>query len=133
MSERGDSLDPVRMLNVASRRKLRAARGRVQRGPESQNLRPPHMRVQRTRSSASPPRSPLTRQNGASEADMTLRPIGLLSFHDGGRQLVLDPRLSCLRSTAAYQARAGDSRSSLRSQMTRGPLAVSLNRGERCV
>ena len=54
MSERGESLDPVRMLNVASWRKLRASRGRVQRGLESQNLRPPNMRVQRTRSSASP-------------------------------------------------------------------------------
>jgi hypothetical protein len=61
MSERGESLDPVRMLNVASWRKLRASRGRVQRGLESQNLRPPNMRVQRTRSSASPLRSPLTR------------------------------------------------------------------------
>jgi len=39
MSERGESLDPVRMLNVASWRKLRASRGRVQRGLESQNLR----------------------------------------------------------------------------------------------
>ena len=61
MSEGGENLDPVRMLNVASWRKLRASRGRVQRGRESQNLRPPNMRVQRTRSSASPPRSPLTR------------------------------------------------------------------------
>ena len=61
MSERGESLDPVRMLNVASWRKLRPSRGRVQRGLESQDLRPPNMRVQRTRSSASPLRSPLTR------------------------------------------------------------------------
>ena len=29
MSERGESLDPVRMLNVASWRKLRDSRGRV--------------------------------------------------------------------------------------------------------
>ena len=43
MSERGESLDPVRMLNVASWRKLRASRGRVQRGLESQNLRPPNI------------------------------------------------------------------------------------------
>jgi len=41
------------MLNVASWRKLRDSRGRVQRGPESQNLRPPNMRVQRTRALAS--------------------------------------------------------------------------------
>ena len=61
MSEGGENLDPVRMLNVASWRKLRASGGRVQRGLESQNLRPPNMRVQRIRSSASPPRSPLTR------------------------------------------------------------------------
>jgi len=67
MSERGESLDPVRMLNVASWRKLRASRGRVQRGLESQNLRPPNMRVQRTRALASLgtltsfARSPLTR------------------------------------------------------------------------
>jgi hypothetical protein len=61
MSERGESLDPVRMLKVASWRKLRASRGRVQRGLESQNVRPPIVRVQRTRSSASPLRSPLTR------------------------------------------------------------------------
>jgi hypothetical protein len=61
MSERGESLDPVRMLNVASWWKLRPPRGRVQRSLESQNLRPPNMRVQRTRSSASPLRSPLTR------------------------------------------------------------------------
>jgi hypothetical protein len=53
MSEPGESLDPVRMLNVASWRKLRASRGRVQRGLESQNLRPPHMRAQRTRALAS--------------------------------------------------------------------------------
>jgi len=51
----------IRMLNVASWRKLRASRWRVQRGLESQNLRPPNMRLQRTRSSASPLRSPLTR------------------------------------------------------------------------
>jgi hypothetical protein len=57
MSERGESLDPVRMLNVASWRKLRASGGRVQRGLESQNLRPPNMRVQRTR--VAPLRSPL--------------------------------------------------------------------------
>ena len=62
MSERGESLDPVGMLNVASWRKLRASRGRVQRGLESQNLLPPNTRVQRTRSSASPPHSPLTRR-----------------------------------------------------------------------
>jgi hypothetical protein len=49
MSERGESRDPVRMLNVASWRKLRASRGRVQRGLESQNLRPPNMALQRTR------------------------------------------------------------------------------------
>jgi len=65
MSERGESLDPVRMLNVASWRKLRASRRRVQRGLESQNLRPPNM--QRTRALASLgtltsfARSPLTR------------------------------------------------------------------------
>ncbi len=59
MSERGESLDPVRMLNVASWRKLRDSRGRVQRGPESQNLRPPNMPLQRTRSRASLGRSPL--------------------------------------------------------------------------
>jgi hypothetical protein len=53
MSERGESLDPVRMLNVASWRKLRASRGRVQRGLESQNLRPPNTRMQRTRALAS--------------------------------------------------------------------------------
>ena len=68
MSERGESLDPVRMLNVASWRKLRASRRRVQRGLESQNLRPPNMRVQRTRALASLgtltsfARSPLTRR-----------------------------------------------------------------------
>jgi hypothetical protein len=44
MSERGESLDPVRTLNVASWRKLRASRGRVQRALESQNLRPPNGR-----------------------------------------------------------------------------------------
>src|ERR1700687_1925200 len=57
MSERGESLDPVRMLNVASWRKLRASRGRVQRGLESQNLRTPNMPLQRTR--VAPLRSPL--------------------------------------------------------------------------
>ena len=57
MSERGESLDPVRMLNVASWRKLRASRGRVLRGLESQNLRPPNMPSQRTR--GAPLRSPL--------------------------------------------------------------------------
>ena len=68
MSERGESLDPVRMLNVASWRKLRASRREVQRGLESQNLRPPNMRVQRTRALASLgtltsfARSPLTRR-----------------------------------------------------------------------
>ena len=61
MSEGGENLDPVRMLNVASWRKLRASRGRVQRGLEAQNLLPPNMRAQRTRSSASPLRSPLMR------------------------------------------------------------------------
>jgi len=67
MSDPGESLDPVRMLNVASWRKLRASRGRVRRGRESQNLRPPNMRVQRTRPLASLgtltsfARSPLTR------------------------------------------------------------------------
>ena len=45
MSERGESLDPVGMLKVASWRKLRASRGRVQPGVELQNLRPPNMRV----------------------------------------------------------------------------------------
>jgi hypothetical protein len=60
MSERGESLDPVRMLNVASWRKLRASRGRVQRGLESQSLRSPNMRVQRTPSVLPP--SPLSRQ-----------------------------------------------------------------------
>ena len=53
MSEPGESLDPVRMLNVASSRKLRASRGRAQPGLESQNLRPANMRVQRTRALAS--------------------------------------------------------------------------------
>ena len=57
MSERGESLDPVRMLNVVSWRKLRASRGRVQRGLESQNLRPPNMPLQRTR--GAPLRLPL--------------------------------------------------------------------------
>ena len=62
MSEGGESLDPVRMLDVASWRKLRASRGGVQRGLESQNLRPPHMRVQRTRvARCARPGSPLTR------------------------------------------------------------------------
>ena len=60
MSERGESVDPVRMLNVASWRKLRPSRGRVQRGLESQNLRPPNPRLQRTRSAPlrSPPAEP---------------------------------------------------------------------------
>jgi hypothetical protein len=62
MSERGESLDPVRMLNGASWRKLRAWRGRVQLGLESQNLPPPNMRVQRTRSSPSALCSPLARR-----------------------------------------------------------------------
>jgi hypothetical protein len=55
MSERGESLDPV----SAKRRivaKLRASRGRVQPGLESQTLRPPYMRVER------PPSAPLSRQ-----------------------------------------------------------------------
>ena len=46
MSEPGESLDSVRMPNVAAW--LLASRGRVQPGPESQNLRPPNMPLQRT-------------------------------------------------------------------------------------
>jgi hypothetical protein len=57
MSERGESLDPVRMLNVASWRTLRASSGSVQRGLESQNLGPPNMPLQRAR--GAPLRSPL--------------------------------------------------------------------------
>jgi hypothetical protein len=60
MSERGESLDPVRMLSVASWRKLWPSRGRVQPGLESQNLRPPDMLVQRTRLDLL--RSPLSRK-----------------------------------------------------------------------
>jgi len=44
MSKRGECLVPLKMLNVASRRKLRAARGGVQRGLEAQNLRSPNRR-----------------------------------------------------------------------------------------
>ena len=61
MSERGESLDPV----SAKRRivaEAAASRGRVHRGLESQNLRPPNMRVQRSRSSPSALRDPLTRR-----------------------------------------------------------------------
>ena len=65
MSEPRESLDPVRIRNVASWRKLRASRGRGQRGLESQNLRPPNMRVQSALASlgtlTSFARSPLTR------------------------------------------------------------------------
>ena len=81
MSERGESPDPVRMLSVATWRRLRASRGRVQRGLESPNLRPPNMRVQRARSSDSP-RSPLTRHplgggRNASASWLRLRNLGL--------------------------------------------------------
>ncbi len=60
MSERGESLGPVN-VPVAWWRKLRARRRGAPRGSGSVNLRLPNRRVQRTRSSASPPHSPLTR------------------------------------------------------------------------
>jgi Carboxypeptidase regulatory-like domain len=60
MSERGVSLGPVN-VPVAWWRKLRARRQGAPRGSGSANLRLPNRRVQRTRSSASPPHSPLTR------------------------------------------------------------------------
>ena len=40
MSERGEILDPFKVLNVASWQKLRASRGEVHCGPEAVNLRP---------------------------------------------------------------------------------------------
>ncbi len=61
MSEGGQSLDPARMPDVASWRKLRAPRARVQRDPETRNVRPSNMGLQPARSSASAPRSPLSR------------------------------------------------------------------------
>ena len=67
MSERGESLDPV----SAKRRivaKLRASRGRVQRGLESQNLRPPNMRVQRTR-------RPRIRSGRSLRSPLNVRPL----------------------------------------------------------
>ena len=61
MSERGESLDPVKVLTVASWRKLRSRLKEHRRSLELSAVRQPNTRVQRTRSSASPPHSPLTR------------------------------------------------------------------------
>ncbi len=61
MSERGESLGPINALGgerwLGLRAWLMGARGGL--GPSA--VRPPNTRVQRTRSSASPPHSPLTR------------------------------------------------------------------------
>ena len=61
MSERGKTLGAVKMLGVASWRKLRARLGTGRGGLRLLAVRQPNRRVQRTRSSASAHRSPLTR------------------------------------------------------------------------
>ena len=61
MRERGESLGPVKVLKVASWRGLRARLRGERCGLEPSAVRQPNRRVQRTRSSASPHRSPLTR------------------------------------------------------------------------
>ena len=61
MSGRGESLGTVKMLDVASWRKLRARLRGNRGGLGLSVVRRPNTRVQRTRSSASPHRSPLTR------------------------------------------------------------------------
>ena len=61
MSERGESFGTVKVLDFASWRKLRARLRGEHRGLEPAAVRQPNRRVQRTRSSASPHRSPLTR------------------------------------------------------------------------
>jgi hypothetical protein len=61
MRERGESPGPVKMLNVASLRKLRSSRQGHHRGLAEANCRLPNTRVQRTRSSPSAHREPLTR------------------------------------------------------------------------
>ena len=59
--ERGKTLGAVKMLGVASWRKLRARLGTGRGGLRLLAVRQPNRRVQRTRSSASAHRSPLTR------------------------------------------------------------------------
>jgi hypothetical protein len=61
MSERGESLGPVKVLNVASWLALRVQLRGERRGLDRSVLRQPNRRVQRTRSSPSAHRSPLTR------------------------------------------------------------------------
>src|SRR5262245_9964513 len=61
MRERGVSPGPIKMLEVASWRKLRPSQPGTPRGQEAAKYRLPNMRVQRTRSSPSALREPLTR------------------------------------------------------------------------
>jgi len=61
MRERGESLGPVKALGSAWWRGLRARHPGERRGLEQRGVRQPNRRVQRTRSSPSALRSPLTR------------------------------------------------------------------------
>ncbi len=90
MSERGESLDPMKMLNVASWRKLRAWCRHLYRGLRAANCRLPNTRVQRTRSSPSALRSPLTRHPlGSREAREQHSEIGLVPLDFGAGEMIL--------------------------------------------
>ncbi len=81
MNERGESLGPVKALGGAPGLGLRARFGERRRSLERAAVRQPNRRVQRTRSSPSAHRSPLTRyplgSRGAREqgGDFSLAPV----------------------------------------------------------